>query len=242
MNHLSAEDLVKRFGPRTVVDGVSLTVEPGEVVGLLGPNGAGKTTVFNLILGLIPVDGGNVCFGQRLDGLPLYKRARLGLGYLPQGPSVFRGLTVEQNLKVVLESSKNSTSRRDVSDLLEQFRLGALAKQKARLLSGGERRKLEFARALAAKPKILLCDEPFAGVDPITAESISATIRRLAKQGIGVLITDHNVEEALTVCDRVLILMTGHVIASGTSMKIRTDERIQRLYLGARYRSRGAEL
>lgn len=242
MNNLSAEGLVKRFGLRTVVDGVSLTVAPGEVVGLLGPNGAGKTTVFNLILGLVPSNGGNVCFGQRLDGLPLYKRARLGLGYLPQGPSVFRGLTVEQNLKVVFESMKTNNSRSAISDLLEQFQLGILAKQKARLLSGGERRKLEFARALAAKPKILLCDEPFAGVDPIAAESISATIRQLARQGIGVLITDHNVEEALTVCDRVLILMSGQVISSGTPMEIRRDERIQQLYLGSRYRSYGAKL
>ncbi len=233
---LEAEDLIKRFGGRTVVDGVTLSVRPGEVVGLLGPNGAGKTTVFKLILGLLPTDGGAVRFGETLDGLPLYQRARRGLGYLPQGPSIFRGLTVAENLKVVLEARKKKGLEQDISVLLGRFKLHHLADQKARLLSGGERRKLEFARALSAEPRILLCDEPFAGVDPIAAEAIAETVRQLRDQGIGVLITDHNVDDALGVCDRVHILVDGRLVESGTPAEIRKNERIQQLYLGRRPR------
>ena len=230
---LEARHLVKQYKGRTVLDGVSLTVKPSRVVGLLGPNGAGKTTAFKLILGVEPPDGGTVLFGETLDGLPLYRRARLGLGYLPQNPSVFRGLTVEENLLSVLEYRKTASPKRAAAALMAKFNLSKSARDKAQVLSGGERRKLEFARALAADPKILLCDEPFAGVDPIAAEDIAETMRELARDGIGVLMTDHNVRAALGVCDEVNILIDGRIEMRGTPEEIRQSEHIRRRYLGS---------
>jgi lipopolysaccharide export system ATP-binding protein len=230
---LEARDLVKQYGGRTVLDDLSLTVNPSRVVGLLGPNGAGKTTAFKLILGVEPADGGSVRFGAPLDGLPLYKRVRRGLGYLPQNPSVFRGLTVEDNLLAVLIYREAKAPRRALDALLDRFNLRKSARDKAAVLSGGERRKLEFARALAAGPKMLLCDEPFAGVDPIAAEEIAENIRELARDGIGVLMTDHNVRAALKVCDEVSILIDGRIEKRGTPDEIRKSARIRQRYLGS---------
>ncbi len=227
---LSVRGLTRSFAGRTVVDSVDLAVEQGEIVGLLGPNGAGKTTTFKMILGLERQDAGNVEFGGSLDGLPLHRRARMGLGYLPQGPSVFRGLTVRENLLVLLETLKKPTGQADV--LLQRFGIEKLADQRASTLSGGERRRLEFARALCSEPKILLVDEPFAGVDPKATEGISAAIEELAGEGVGVLLTDHTVRAALSVCDRVFVLVDGRIVESGTAAAIRDSDMARRLYLG----------
>jgi len=229
---LEAVSLSKAFGGRQVVRDLSLGVAPGRVVGLLGPNGAGKTTVFKMILGLLPQDAGTVRFGTSLDGLPMYRRCRLGLGYLPQGPSIFRGLSVRDNLVAVLEHQPVTHIDERADALLDRFGLTPFQKQKASLLSGGERRKLEFARALCASPKVLLLDEPFAGVDPIAAESIAVSLRELAADGIGLLVTDHNVRDALDICDTVHILAGGRIVDSGTPSAIIRSETAKRLYLG----------
>ncbi len=237
---LMAEGLVKRFRQRTVVDGVSLTVEAGEVVGLLGPNGAGKTTSFYMIVGLIPCDAGRVTLdGRPIDHLPLYRRARLGLGYLPQEASVFRGLTVAENILAVLELRRDldASQRRDrLEALLEEFHIGHLRDTQGASLSGGERRRVEIARALAADPRFILLDEPFAGVDPIAVMDIQQVVAHLRDRGIGVLITDHNVRETLGICQRAYIISEGRVIARGTPAEIVADEQVRRVYLGDAFR------
>lgn len=230
---LVVRGLTKRYRGRTVVDGVDLQVAPGEAVGLMGPNGAGKTTTFEMILGLRKQDGGTVEFDGCLDGLPLHRRASLGLGYLPQGPSVFRGLTVKENLLVLLETLKDPSPATRAGQLLERFGLSHLSAQRARTLSGGERRRLEFARALCSNPRILLVDEPFAGVDPMATSDIASSVRDLVAQGVGVLLTDHTVREALSVCNRVYVIVEGRVVETGTPREVRSSDVARRLYLGA---------
>lgn len=232
---LVASGLCKSFRGRTVVDGVDLCVRPGEIVGLLGPNGAGKTTTFKMILGLLRQDQGTVSFGGDLDGLPLHRRARLGLGYLPQGPSVFRRLSVRDNLLILLEALGKPDPPARAADLLSRFDLQGLADQRARTLSGGERRRLELARALCSDPRVLLSDEPFSGVDPIAASAVTSAFSDLAASGVGVLLTDHTVREALGVCDRVYLLVEGRVVETGTPQQIRSSELARRLYLGASF-------
>ncbi|MBN2526826.1 MAG: LPS export ABC transporter ATP-binding protein [Deltaproteobacteria bacterium] len=232
VNELHVEGLTRRYGERTVVRDVSLRVRQGEVVGLLGPNGAGKTTAFKIILGLTPPHSGNVTLGRSLNGLPLYKRARHGLGYLPQGPSVFAGLTVQQNLLGVLQALKLPNAAQRADTLLQQFHLTHLASQKAATLSGGERRKLEFARSICARPTILLMDEPFAAVDPIAQQELCQMIRRMAEDGIGVLLTDHSVRQSLSVCDHVYLIVDGAIVEQGTSDAIRQSHNARALYLG----------
>ena len=229
---LEAKGLVKAFKGRAAVNGVDLEVRPGEVVGLLGPNGAGKTTTFKMILGLIHQDQGTVSFGQVLDGKPLYQRARLGLGYLPQGPSVFQGLTVRDNLLVLLEALGKEKPGQRTDALLSRFGLTGLKDQKASTLSGGERRKLEFARALCSDPSVLLSDEPFASVDPIAAQGITRAIADLARGGVAVLLTDHSVREALSVCDRIYLIVEGRIEETGTPDHILGSDTARRLYLG----------
>ncbi len=236
---LEAKNLKKSFKRRPAVADVSLRVQPGEVVGLLGPNGAGKTTTFKMILGLIRKDGGEVRFGEVIDALPLYKRARLGLGYLPQGPSVFRGLSVEDNLIGILEAIRKPYPRERTRALLERFNLTALKKQKAKTLSGGERRRLEFARALCSDPTILLCDEPFAGIDPIATADITTCIEDLRNDNVGVLLTDHSVKDALGVCDRVYLVVDGSVLEEGTPEAVLKSAAARRLYFGDRFECTG---
>ncbi|HPW56023.1 MAG TPA: LPS export ABC transporter ATP-binding protein [Thermoanaerobaculaceae bacterium] len=232
---LAARDLVKRYRQRTVVDGVSLDVHAGEVVGLLGPNGAGKTTTFYMLVGLIEPDGGNVLLGEQdVTWLPMYKRARLGISYLPQEPSVFRRLTVEENLAGVMELL--GTPRQDaalrVAELLEEFGLDKVQHQRADTLSGGERRRLEIARSLVASPRFLLLDEPFAGIDPITVLEVQKLIRHLRDRGYGILITDHNVRDTLKITDRASIIKDGKVFGSGDPERLARDPMVQQVYLG----------
>ena len=235
---LVAENLGKRYKKRPVLRGVSLAVDRGEIVGLLGPNGAGKTTCFYIITGLIAADYGSI----RLDGVditdqPMYRRARLGLGYLPQEPSIFRGLTVEQNIRAVLEISEKDRERRQAAldDLLAEFSIAHLRRTPALALSGGERRRVEIARALAAKPNFILLDEPFAGIDPIAVNDIRELVLHLKERGIGVLITDHNVRETLELVDRAYILHDGMVLRQGKPSEIVADEAVRRVYLGERF-------
>jgi len=209
-----------------------LTVNPGEVVGLLGPNGAGKTTTFKLLLGLLKQDGGQVLFGKPIDHLPLYKRARLGLGYLPQGPSVFRGLSVENNLLALLKAIKKPDPKKKADELLERFRLSHLRRQKASTLSGGERRRLEFSRALCSNPSILLCDEPFAGIDPIATSDISTSIEDMRAGGVGVQLTDHSVRDAVSVCDRIYLIVEGSIVEEGTPETLKESKKARQLYFG----------
>ncbi len=237
---LSAEKLVKIYGKRRVVDGLSLKVRQGEIVGLLGPNGAGKTTTFYMIVGLIRQDGGVVELdGEKLHGLPMYKRARMGIGYLSQEPSVFRKLTVEQNLKAILEFTSFSKIQRQerLEELLEDLKISHLRKQKAFTLSGGERRRVEIARALVTKPKFLLLDEPFAGIDPIVVGDLQEIVRDLAKKkGLGILITDHNVSEVLRIVDRAYIVFEGNTLISGDAKKLISDPRAREIYLGENFK------
>jgi len=236
---LRAEGLVKRYGRRTVVDGVTLTLRPGEVVGLLGPNGAGKTTSFYMIVGLVRPNAGEVYLGdRRITYLPVHLRARAGIHYLAQEPSVFRKLTVAENLDLILEQQGLRKAERDrrVEALLEEFRLGHLRHQPAYTLSGGERRRVEIARALAIRPRFLLLDEPFTGVDPKSIEDIQDMIAYLRGQGIGILISDHNVRDTLTITDRALILYEGRVLLEGTSEELLHSEEARRFYLGERFR------
>ncbi|MBN2715785.1 MAG: LPS export ABC transporter ATP-binding protein, partial [Deltaproteobacteria bacterium] len=216
--HLETRHLSKSFRGRQVVSGVSLCVNGGEVVGLLGPNGSGKTTTFKMILGLEQPERGEVILnGQPLAGLPLYRRARLGLGYLPQTPSVFAGLNVKDNLLGVLLTLKHPNAHQRAAALLAQFGLSHLSTQKGGTLSGGERRKLEFARALCSNPAILLVDEPFAAVDPVAQEELAGLIRLLAQDGIGVLLTDHSVRQSLAACERIYLIVNGEIVESGPS-------------------------
>jgi lipopolysaccharide export system ATP-binding protein len=235
---LETVDLVKRYRGRTVVDRVRLQLKPGEVVGLLGPNGAGKTTTFYMIAGLIRPDAGGVFFkGWDVSRMPMYKRARMGIGYLPQEPSVFRKLTVEENILAILETLPVSRLERRVrlKALLGQLGLDGLAKQKAYTLSGGERRKLEITRALVTSPAVMMLDEPFSGVDPLAVNEIQEIVRRLKEGGLGILITDHNVRETLAVVDRAYLLYEGKVLREGASRFLINDEQSRKLYLGERF-------
>ena len=232
---LQAEGLVKVYGGRRVVNNVSIEAHPGEVVGLLGPNGAGKTTTFYMIVGLIKPDGGSIRFmGQDVSSMPMFKRARLGMGYLAQEPSIFRKLTVEQNVKCVLETlDMTDQERKDrLAELLEELKLTHLAKQKAMTLSGGERRRLEITRALAANPTFIMLDEPFGGVDPINVNEVQKIVANLRDRGLSVLITDHNVRETLGVVDRAYLICNGEILFTGDSESLVKDENARRVYLG----------
>jgi lipopolysaccharide export system ATP-binding protein len=235
---LFAVNLVKRYGNRPVVRGISLALQRGEVVGLLGPNGAGKTTSFYLITGLVAPDEGRINLdGRDITSLPMYRRARLGIGYLSQEPSVFRGLSVEDNIRAVLEVVETSRSHREsiLDALLEEFDIGHVRKSSAVALSGGERRRVEIARALACNPQFIFLDEPFAGIDPIALNDIRGLVVHLKDRGIGVLITDHNVRETLDVIDRAYIIYDGQVLTEGDPSEIVDNEDVRRLYLGDRF-------
>ena len=236
---LTIRSIVKSFKKRMVVRGVSLDVRRGEAVGLLGPNGAGKTTTFYMITGLIPADEGSIKIdGQDVTKLPMYRRARLGIGYLPQEASIFRGLTVEENILAVLETVEpNRKARREQLDsLLEEFRITRLRKSPSMRLSGGERRRVEIARSLATRPAYMLLDEPFAGIDPIAVNDIRALVRHLTQRGIGVLITDHNVRETLDLVGRAYIIHDGSVLTHGTTHDIVNNEDVRRDYLGDQFK------
>ncbi|HAJ14379.1 MAG TPA: LPS export ABC transporter ATP-binding protein [Comamonadaceae bacterium] len=244
-SRLEVRGLRKSYGSRQVVKDVSLTVDKGEVVGLLGPNGAGKTTSFYMIVGLLRADGGEILLdGRRIERLPIHHRARLGLGYLPQEASIFRKLTVQQNVRAVLELQKGPDGRRlagadierRLDDLLKELRVDHLRDSPAPALSGGERRRVEIARALATNPRFILLDEPFAGIDPIAVIEIQQIIGFLKNRGIGVLITDHNVRETLGICDHAYIISDGQVLASGTTAEIVNNAEVRRVYLGEHFR------
>lgn len=237
---LSAQHLAKQYGKRRVVKDVSLTVNPGEVVGLLGPNGAGKTTCFYMIVGLVAADAGTITLGdQNLTHEPMHRRAKRGLGYLPQEASVFRKLTVADNIMAVLELrpelSRTERLAKQAS-LLAEFQIESIQESQGLALSGGERRRVEIARALATEPDFILLDEPFAGVDPISVADIKRIITQLSQQGIGVLITDHNVRETLDICHRAYIVGDGIIIAEGTAQDILANERVRAVYLGENFR------
>ena len=239
MSSLITRGLKKKYKAREVVKDVSFEVANGEVVGLLGPNGAGKTTCFYMVVGLTGADAGSISIaGQDATHLPIHRRARLGLSYLPQEASVFRKLTVEENIRAVLELQDLGRAgiNQRLAELLGDLNIAALAHNPALSLSGGERRRVEIARALATRPRFILLDEPFAGVDPIAVLDIQKIIRFLKDRGIGVLITDHNVRETLGICDRAYIINEGHVLASGTPDAIVSDESVRRVYLGEHFR------
>ncbi len=236
---LRAENLVKKYKSRTVVKGVSVEVEQGEIVGLLGPNGAGKTTSFYMIVGLIKPNEGNIFLdGKNITSLPMYKRAQQGVGYLPQEASVFRKLSVEDNLKAVLEMRKGmskSEQQEKLESLLDEFGLQRVRKNRGDLLSGGERRRTEIARALASDPKFILLDEPFAGVDPIAVEDIQSIVATLKNKNIGILITDHNVQETLSITDRAYLLFEGSILKAGSAEDLANDEQVRKVYLGQNF-------
>jgi len=240
MSKLTVKDIAKRYGARQVVKSVSLELESGEVVGLLGPNGAGKTTAFYMIVGLIPCDRGRITLdGAELTQMPMYRRARVGLGYLPQEASVFRNLSVAQNIMAILETRSGldqAERERRLEELMEELHIGHLRNSPGMALSGGERRRVEIARALAADPRFILLDEPFAGVDPISVIDIQRIINHLTERQIGVLITDHNVRETLGICGHAYILSEGNVIASGTPEEIVADRSVREVYLGEDFR------
>jgi len=238
---LRAEGLGKRYRSRQVVSGLSLEVSSGEVVGLLGPNGAGKTTAFYMIVGLVPCDEGRIWLDDReLTRLPMHRRARLGLGYLPQEASVFRKLSVEDNIRAILETredlDEDSAREAALESLLEELHIAHIRSSSGLSLSGGERRRVEIARALAAEPRFILLDEPFAGVDPISVDDIQRIIRHLSERNIGVLITDHNVRETLGICGRAYIVSTGSVIAAGSAEEILANPQVREVYLGQDFR------
>jgi lipopolysaccharide export system ATP-binding protein len=240
MTALRAIGLAKSYDSRQVVQNLSLEVHNGEVVGLLGPNGAGKTTAFYMIVGLVPCDAGRIHLGERdLTFLAVHKRAQLGLGYLPQEASIFRKLSVEDNVLAILESRKDldqAARERRLEELLEELRIGHVRKSLGMSLSGGERRRVEIARALAAEPRFMLLDEPFAGVDPLSVLDIQRIIRELTSRDIGVLITDHNVRETLGVCSRAYIVNQGTVIAAGSAEEILANPQVREVYLGESFR------
>lgn len=234
-------ELVKQYRNRTVVKQVSVNVKQGEIVGLLGPNGAGKTTTFYMVVGLIKPDAGQVYLGEQdITAMPMYKRAQMGIGYLPQEASVFRKLTVEDNISAVLEMTDltRKQQKEKLEDLLSEFRLTHVRKNNGDSLSGGERRRTEIARALAVDPKFILLDEPFAGVDPIAVEDIQTVVARLKYKNIGILITDHNVNETLSICDRAYLLIEGKIFKHGTAEELAEDEQVRRLYLGRNFELR----
>ena len=237
---LSAQGLRKHYKQREVVADFGLTLDAGEVVGLLGPNGAGKTTCFYMIVGLVAADAGKIELdGRDITGEPMYKRAKLGVGYLPQEPSVFRKLTVSDNIRLVLELREDLDSAgvdKELASLLDELQIGHVADQLGASLSGGERRRCEIARALAAKPRLMLLDEPFAGVDPISVGEIQRIVKHLKNRGIGVLITDHNVRETLGICDRAYILNEGSVLAQGAPDALLANPDVRRVYLGETFR------
>lgn len=236
---LVAEDLAKSYRGRKVVDGVSVRIAPGEIVGLLGPNGAGKTTSFYLVLGLVPPEGGRVALdGEDITALPMFQRARRGVGYLPQEASIFRRMTVEQNLLAVLELGglEPPERRKRCRSLLEEFGLERVAGVAGYALSGGERRRAEIARALAAEPRYMLLDEPFAGIDPIAVADLQQIVTKLRDRGLGVLITDHNVRETLQITDRAYIIGSGRILRHGTPAELASDAEVRRVYLGENFR------
>ncbi len=234
-----AQNLVKKYKKRTVVKSVNVELSQGEIVGLLGPNGAGKTTTFYMIVGLIKPDDGKIFLDdQEITDMPMYKRAQLGLGYLAQEASVFRRLSVEDNIMAILEmrSNLNRTQRKEkVQELLEEFSLTHVRKNLGIMLSGGERRRTEIARALSVDPKFILLDEPFAGVDPIAVEEIQSIILKLKQKNIGVLITDHNVQETLSITERSYLLFDGQILKAGTPEELAADEQVRRVYLGEKF-------
>ena len=235
---LSANGLVKRYGERTVVNGVSLRVERGEIVGLLGPNGAGKTTTFYMIVGLVRPDSGEVTLdGASLTGRAVHERARRGIGYLAQDPSVFRGLTVEENILLVLQAQGTLHAQRSakVDALLDEFGLTHLRREPGRVLSGGERRRVEIARVLAMDPSYVLLDEPFTGVDPLAVSEIQDVVRYLRTRGIGIVITDHNVRDTLAITDRSTVINEGRVLLEGTAEQVLADPEVRRVFLGERF-------
>ena len=233
---MSSKALRKQYDGRYVVENLSLEISSGEIVGLLGPNGAGKTTSFQIIVGLIRPDGGSIEIdNEDISHFPIHMRAKRGIGYLPQEPSIFRSLTVEQNILAIAELRKDINKKERtalVDELLEEFRLGQIRTRRATKLSGGERRRLEIARTLAIKPKFILMDEPFAGVDPISIGSMKSEIQGLANKNIGILITDHQVRETLEICQRAYIVSEGHVIAEGTTDTILSNRKVRQVYLG----------
>ena len=232
---------MKRYRNRTVVNHVSIEISQGEIVGLLGPNGAGKTTTFYMVTGLIKPDEGEVYIDDvNITNLPMYKRAQMGIGYLPQEASIFRKLTVEDNIKAVLEMTDLSKAeqREKLENLLDEFRLHHVRKSNGDVLSGGERRRTEIARALAVDPKFILLDEPFAGIDPIAVEDIQAIVAKLKYKNIGILITDHNVTETLSICDRAYLLIEGKIFKHGTAEELAADDQVKRLYLGRNFELR----
>nr|WP_305071374.1 LPS export ABC transporter ATP-binding protein [Prolixibacter sp. NT017] len=241
MMKLRAENIIKKYRKRTVVKGVSIDVKQGEIVGLLGPNGAGKTTSFYMIVGLIRANGGRIFLDEKdITSYPVYRRAQLGIGYLAQEASVFRQLSVEDNIKAVLEMTKFSTEyqKEKLESLLDEFGLQRIRKSKGIQLSGGERRRTEIARALAINPAFILLDEPFAGVDPIAVEDIQQIVYRLKDKNIGILITDHNVHETLSITDRSYLLFDGNILKSGTAEELAADEDVRRVYLGKNFELR----
>lgn len=235
---IRTKDLVKKYGTRTVVNHVSFEVKQGEIVGLLGPNGAGKTTSFYQVVGLVRPDEGSVLLNDTdITKLPMYERARRGIGYLPQEASVFRKLSVEDNILAVLEMTKLSKreQRQKMESLLDEFRLHHVRKSNGDVLSGGERRRTEIARALAVDPKFILLDEPFAGIDPIAVEDIQGIVAKLKYKNIGILITDHNVTETLSICDRAYLMIEGKIFKHGTAEELAEDEQVRKLYLGRNF-------
>ena len=238
---LFAENIVKKYKSRTVVKGVSVEVSQGEIVGLLGPNGAGKTTSFYMLVGLIKPNGGKVFLDStEITTLPMYKRAQMGIGYLPQEASVFRKLSIEDNIMAILEMTKLTKAERHhkLESLIDEFSLGHVRTNRGDLLSGGERRRCEIARALAVDPKFILLDEPFAGVDPIAVEDIQSIVHQLKYRNIGILITDHNVQETLSITDRAYLLVEGSILKAGTAEELAADEQVRRVYLGQNFELR----
>jgi len=238
---LRADNIVKKYGKRTVVKGVSFDVKQGEIVGLLGPNGAGKTTSFYMVVGLVQPNGGTVYLDETdITKLPMYKRAQMGIGYLPQEVSVFRKLSVEDNIAAILEMmpySKEEQKQR-LEELIEEFSLGHVRKNLGHNLSGGEKRRTEIARSLASNPSFILLDEPFAGVDPIAVEDIQSIVAKLKEKNIGILITDHNVQETLSITDRAYLLFEGSILKAGTAEELAADEQVRRVYLGQNFELR----
>ena len=236
---LHTRELVKSYRGRRVVNGVSVMIAPGEIVGLLGPNGAGKTTTFHMTIGFIKPESGDVLLGdQAITRLPMYRRARLGIGYLPQEPSIFRKMTVSDNVLAVLEVQGLSRAERKdrLAELLEELNIAHVARNRGYQLSGGERRRVEIARALATRPKFMLLDEPFAGIDPIAVEDIQSIVAKLKQKNLGILITDHNVRETLSITDRAYIMCDGDILKEGTAEFLASDPEARKIYLGEKFR------
>ena len=235
MNSLEVTNLKKSFNGKPIVSDISLNISSGEVVGLLGPNGAGKTTTFHMMLGLIHADSGTICLdGENLNGSPMYKRARKGIGYLPQEASIFRRMKVEDNIRAILEASNlgNNAINEKLEEIMLEFSLEHIAKSYGHHLSGGERRKVEIARAIAVDPVFMLLDEPFAGIDPLAVNELKKTLRHLTARGIGLIITDHNVRETLSITDRAYIINNGHILAHGIPDDLISNELVKKNYLG----------